>query len=64
MAFFAYPHNVEPNQNIFVAAQDRAGNEKRSGLAYRLRNIKYRKSDINISDNFIENVIVPLSGEK
>jgi len=64
LAFFAYPHDVEPNQNIFVAAQDRAANEKRSGLAYRLRNIKYRKSDINISDNFIENVIVPLSGEE
>lgn len=62
-AFFAYPYDVEPGQNIFVAAVDQAGNMKRSGLVYNLRNINYRKSDINISENFIDNVIGPLSGE-
>ncbi len=62
-AFFAYPHDVEPGQNIFVAAVDEAGNMKRSGLAYNLKNINYRDSNINISDNFIQNVIGPLAGE-
>jgi len=62
-AFFAYPYDVEPGQNIFVAAVDEAGNKKQIGLAYNLRNIKYRESNINISDNFIQNVVGPLSGE-
>ncbi len=62
-AFFAYPHDIEPGKNLFVTAIDEAGNVKRSGLAYNLRNINYRESDINISDNFIQNVIGPLLGE-
>ena len=62
-AFFAYPYDVEPGEKIYVAASDKAGNVRRSGLAYNLKNINYRESDINISDNFVDNVIVPLSGE-
>ncbi len=62
-AFFAYPYDVEPGQSIFVAAVDEAGNMKRTGLAYDLKNINYRESDINISENFIQNVIGPLTGE-
>lgn len=63
LAFFAYPHDVEPETNITLIAQDQAGNEKTSGLAYRLRDINYRKSNINISENFVENIMVPLMEE-
>lgn len=61
-AFYAYPYDVETGQNIFVAAIDEAGNMKESGLPYRFTDIKYRDSNIDISDNFIDNVITPLSG--
>ena len=61
-AFFAYPHDVEPDKNIFVAAIDKAGNMRERGLDYKFKNINYRESDINISDNFINNVVGPLSG--
>ena len=63
MAFFAYPHDVEPGENIILIAQDQAGNERTSGIFYRLRDINYRKSDINISENFVENVMVPIMEE-
>jgi len=63
MAFFAYPHDVEPGENIILIAQDQAGNERTSGIFYRLRDINYRKSDINISTNFVENVMVPIMEE-
>jgi murein DD-endopeptidase MepM/ murein hydrolase activator NlpD len=63
MAFFAYPHDVEPGENIILIAQDQAGNEKTSGLLYRLRDINYRKSNINISEKFVENIMVPLIDE-
>ncbi len=63
MAFFAYPHDVDPGENIIVVARDQAGNEKTSGLLYSLRNINYRESDIDISENFIDNVMVPILNE-
>lgn len=63
MAFFAYPHDVEAGENIILIAQDQAGNEKTSGIFYRLKDVNYRKSNINISENFVENVMVPLMEE-
>jgi len=63
LAFFAYPHDVKADENIKIFAQDQAGNQKSSGLFYRLRDVNYRKSDINISENFVENVMLPIMGE-
>lgn len=63
LSFFAYPYNVEPDTSIKVIAEDGAGNMRTVGMPYRLKNINYRKSNINISENFIENVMIPLSGE-
>ncbi len=63
LSFFAYPYNVEPDANIILIAEDGAGNQKTAGISYRLKNINYRKSNINISENFIETVMIPLSGE-
>ena len=63
LAFFAYPYDTAPNEKIIIVAEDAAGNEKSSGLFYTLRDVNYRKSDINISENFIENVMVPMLDE-
>ena len=63
LAFFAYPYDIEPKEKIVVVAEDAAGNEKSAGLFYTLRNVNYRKSDINISENFVENVMVPILDE-
>ncbi len=63
LAFFAYPHDIEPDENIQIVAQDQAGNHKSAGLFYRLRDVNYRKSDINISERFVENVMVPIMEE-
>jgi len=63
LAFFAYPYDVKPDENIIVLAQDQAGNQKTAGLFYSLRDVNYRKSDINISERFVENVMAPIMGE-
>jgi len=63
MAFFAYPYDIEADENVTLIAQDQAGNEKTSGISYRLRDVNYRKSNINISENFVENIMVPLMEE-
>jgi murein DD-endopeptidase MepM/ murein hydrolase activator NlpD len=62
MAFFAYPYNVDPDTRAVVIAEDAAGNSKEAGFSYRLKNIRYRKSTLNISDDFIERKAVPLLG--
>jgi murein DD-endopeptidase MepM/ murein hydrolase activator NlpD len=63
LAFFAYPHDVKADENIQIFAQDQAGNQKSTSLFYRLKDVKYRKSDINISEKFVENVMTPIIGE-
>ncbi len=63
MAFFAYPYDIEAGENVTLIAQDQAGNEKSSSISYRLRDVNYRKSNINISENFVENIMVPLMEE-
>ena len=62
-AFFAYPYNVPAGETITLVAEDAAGNQKTASVPYRLKTIPYRKSNINISDNFITNVITPLAGD-
>ncbi len=63
IAFFAYPYNVEPGTNITVLAEDGAGNQITASYPFVLKNINYRESNINISENFITNVMIPLAGE-
>ena len=60
IAFFAYPYDTLPGENIVVLARDQAGNQKTAGLFHRLRDVNYRKSDINVSENFVDNVMVPI----
>src|SRR5258706_394505 len=41
-------------------ATDQAGNTREMRLSYELKNVKYRKSTIAISDSFLENKVRPL----
>src|SRR5690606_34670998 len=59
----AYPYNVPAGETITLVAEDAAGNRKTASVPYRLKTIPYRKSNINISDNFIRDVITPLAGD-
>ena len=63
LVFFAYPYNVPPGESITLIAEDGAGNRKSANVPYTLKGVAYRKSNLNISTDFIENVMVPLSGE-
>lgn len=63
LVFFAYPYNVAPGESIYLVAEDAAGNQKSVGVPYTLKDIEYKKSNLNLSDDFIKNVVIPLSGE-
>jgi len=60
LAFFAHAYNVPPEAKARLVATDKAGNTREMPLAYELKDVKYRKSTIAISDSFLQNKIVPL----
>ncbi len=63
MTFFAYPYNLPSDAKAVVVAEDAAGNSREVGFSYRLKNVTYKKSTLNISDDFIERKVAPLLGE-
>jgi len=60
IALFAHAYNVPADAKAVLVATDRAGNSKEMPVVYELKNVKYRKSTIAISDNFLQNKVAPL----
>ena len=60
LALFAHPYNVPPESRPTLIAIDRAGNLREVRIAYELKNVKYKKSTIALSDNFLQNKVAPL----
>ena len=60
LAFFAHPYNVAADQRATIVASDKAGNTREMRLVYELKNVKYKKSTIPISDEFIAAKVTPL----
>jgi len=58
--FFAHPYNVSETEKASLIATDRAGNSREMRLVYELKNVKYKKSTLTISDDFIQNKVAPL----
>ena len=60
IALFAQPYNLPADAKGVLVATDKAGNSREMPLVYELKNVKYRKSTIAISDNFLQGKIAPL----
>jgi murein DD-endopeptidase MepM/ murein hydrolase activator NlpD len=60
IALFAHPYNVPADAKAVLVATDKAGNSRQVALVYELRNVKYRKSTIPISESFLQNKVAPL----
>ena len=59
-ALFAHPYNAAAEAKALLVATDKAGNTREVPLVYELKNVKYRKSTIAISDRFIQSSVAPL----
>jgi murein DD-endopeptidase MepM/ murein hydrolase activator NlpD len=57
---FAHPYNAAPGTKASLVATDKAGNSREMQLVYELKDVKYRKSTIALSDSFLQNKVVPL----
>ena len=63
LALFAHPYDVAPETKATLVATDNAGNTREMRLAYELKNVKYRKSTLSVSENFLQNKVAPLLTE-
>lgn len=59
-ALFAHPYDAAPDVKAVLVATDKAGNKREMPLVYELKNVKYRKSTIAVSDSFLQSKVVPL----
>ncbi|HEY6026148.1 MAG TPA: M23 family metallopeptidase [Pseudolabrys sp.] len=60
LAFFAHAYDVAPEEKALIVATDKAGNSKEMPLIYELKDVKYKKSTIAVSDNFLQNKVAIL----
>ncbi len=60
LALFAHPYDVPPEARPTLLATDKAGNTREMRLAYELKNVRYKKSTIALSDSFLHNKVAPL----
>ena len=60
IALFAHSYNVPVDAKAALVAADEAGNTRETPLVYELKNVKYKKSTIAISDNFLQSKVAPL----
>jgi murein DD-endopeptidase MepM/ murein hydrolase activator NlpD len=60
LAFFAHPYDTPADARAAIVATDKAGNTREMRLSYELKNVKYRKSTIALTEPFLQNKITPL----
>src|SRR5580765_7997260 len=60
LALFAHPYNAPADARPTLVATDKAGNSREMRIAYELKNVNYKKSTIDLKDNFLQNKVVPL----
>ena len=56
LALFAHAYDVAPEEKALIVATDKAGNSKELPLAYELKDVKYKKSTIALSDAFLQKI--------
>jgi murein DD-endopeptidase MepM/ murein hydrolase activator NlpD len=57
---FAHPYDAAPEDRATLVATDKAGNTREMRLVYELKNVRYKKSTINVSESFLQNKVAPL----
>jgi len=60
LALFAHPYNAPPEARPTLVATDKAGNTRELRIAYELKNVRYKKSTLALSDAFLQNKVAPL----
>ena len=64
IAFFTHAYDLPPDAKAVLVATDKAGNTGDMPVVYILKQVRYRKSTIAISDKFIQNKVAPLLNDE
>jgi len=57
VCYFAVPHDTKEKPEIYLWAEDRAGNRSRGKFHYNIRRKRFRQQRMNITDRFLERVL-------
>ena len=57
VCYFAIPCDTKANSEVYLWAEDRAGNLSRGGFHYNVRTKRFRAKKINITNRFLKNVL-------
>jgi murein DD-endopeptidase MepM/ murein hydrolase activator NlpD len=57
---FAHAYDTDPKAKAMLVATDKAGNSREMPLVYELKDFRYRKSTIAVSDAFLQGKVAPL----
>ena len=60
LALFAHPYDAPADARPTLVATDKAGNTREMRIAYELKDVRYRKSTLPLSDGFLQNKVAPL----
>ena len=60
-ALFAHPYDAPADVRAKLVATDKAGNTREVGLSYELKNVKYKKSTIALTESFMQSKVAPLA---
>jgi murein DD-endopeptidase MepM/ murein hydrolase activator NlpD len=61
LVFFAHPYDTPPGTKALLVSTDKADNTRETPLVYELKDVKYRKSTITLSDSFLQNTVSALA---
>lgn len=61
LVFFAHPYDTPPGTRAVLVSTDKAGNTRETPLVYELKDVKYRKSTITLTDSFLQNTVSALA---
>ena len=61
LAFFAHPYDTPPATRAVLVATDKAGNTRELPLVYELKDVKYRKSTLQLTDSFLRSKVALLA---
>ena len=62
LCYFGIPVKASRNPSLYIWARDIAGNETKTNFNYRIKERRFRKRKITLSDRFIEHVVEYFSG--
>jgi murein DD-endopeptidase MepM/ murein hydrolase activator NlpD len=60
LALFAHPYNAAADARPTLVATDKAGNTREMRITYELKNVRYKKSTLVLSDGFLQNKVALL----